>query len=99
MNLEITFRHMDSSEPLKKYIQEKMSGFSKFLHEPIDVHVVLEVQKKIHQLAEVTIRSKNYRFHCVEESENMYAAVDLVVDKIQRQLVKHKEKVKEHKDH
>lgn len=96
MQVHITFRHLESSEALKSYVESKTEKFEKFLHEPIEVHVVLEVQK-IRQLAEATITAKNFKFHGVEESENMYASIDLLTDKIERQLRKHKEIVKEHK--
>ena len=96
MNLEITFRHMESSPALKAYVEEKMTGFERYLHEPVSMHVVLEVQKKIHHFAEVTIKSKNFEAHCVHDSENMYASIDQMADKLERQLIRHKEKIKEH---
>ncbi len=96
MQLNVTFRHLDSSEALRSHAENKLGKFEKFLHEPIEIHVVLEVQK-LRQLAEVTIKAKNFHFHGVEESPNLYASIDLLEDKIQRQLKKHKEKVKGHK--
>lgn len=96
MQTHVTFRHLAPSDALKAYVENKTQKFEKFLHEPIDVHVVLEVQK-IRQMAEITIKAKNFHFHGVEESSNMYASIDLVTDKVERHLVKHKEKVKDHK--
>jgi len=96
MQTHVTFRHLAPSDALKAYVENKTKKFEKFLHEPVDVHVVLEVQK-IRQMAEVTIKAKNFHFHGVEESSNMYASIDLVSDKVERHLVKHKEKIKDHK--
>ncbi len=96
MHIHTTFRHMEPSDAVKEYTESKLQKFSKYLHEPIEVHVVFQVQK-LSQSAEVTVSAKNFRFHGVEESENLYASIDLVASKIERQLKKHKEKIKEHK--
>jgi len=96
MQIHVTFRHMEPSEPLRQYAETKFERFQKYLHEPVEVHAVLQIQK-IRQLAEVTIKAKNFHFHGVEESPDMYASIDLVTDKIERHLKKHKEKVKDHK--
>jgi putative sigma-54 modulation protein len=96
MEIHTTFRKMEPSEAIRKYVETKTQRFKKFLHEPIEVHAVLKVQK-IRQLAEVTVTAKNFRFHGVEESPDMYASIDKVADKIGRQLKKHKEKIKAHK--
>ncbi len=96
MQVHVTFRHMESSDAVKEYVQSKTEKFKKFLHEPIEVHMVLEVQKLTHK-AEVTVIAKNVRYHGVEESPNLYASIDLVSEKMERQLRKHKEIVKEHK--
>jgi ribosome hibernation promoting factor len=96
MDINVTFRHMNPSDALKDYAESKFEKFKKYLHEPIEVHAVLQVQK-IRQLAEVTVKAKHFRFHGMEESQDMYASIDLVAGKIERHLKKHKEKVKDHK--
>lgn len=96
MQISVTFRHMHPSDSLKTYAETKFEKFKRFLHEPVEVHVVLQVQK-IRQLAEVTVKAKHIRFHGMEESQDMYASIDLVAGKIERHLKKHKEKVKDHK--
>ncbi len=96
MQIHVTFRHLEPSQAVKDYVQTKTDKFQKFLHEPIEVHVVLEVQKLTHK-AEVTVIAKNVRYHGVEESPNLYASIDMVTEKMERQLRKHKEIVKEHK--
>lgn len=96
MQTHITFRHMEISDAIRKYAENKFEKFSKFLHEPVEVHAVLQIQK-IRQVAEVTVKAKNFHFHGVEESPDMYASIDLLTDKVERHLKKHKEKVKDHR--
>jgi len=96
MKTHVTFRHLAPSNALRDYVEKKIQRFQKFLHEPIEVHVILQVQK-FHQVAEMTVSAKHFRVHGVHESEDMYASIDGVLDKLDRQLRKHKEIVKEHK--
>jgi len=96
MQVHVTFRHLEPSQAVKEYVQKKSEKFQKFLHEPIEVHVILEVQKLTHK-AEVNVSAKNVKYHGLEESPNLYASIDLVTEKIGRQIRKHKEIVKEHK--
>ncbi len=97
MQTHVTFRHIETSDALREHAEKKIEKFEKFLHEPIEVHLVFSVQKKIHQVAEVTIKAKNFHFHGIEESSDMYASIDLLAAKVERHLVKHKEKVKDHR--
>lgn len=98
MQIAVTFRHMESSEPVRSYVEEKLARVKKYIEEPIDAQVVLSVQKIIHR-AEVTMVAKGLTMKSVEETSDMYAAIDLMVDKIERQLKRYKEKLKKHKAH
>jgi len=94
MQINITFRHMDSSTPLKNYIGEKLRRVKKYLHEPIEAHVVLSTEKFRHAV-EVTITSGNgTAVHGMENMEDIHAAIDSVVDKIDRQIKKQLDKSK-----
>ena len=97
MQIAVTFRHMESSDPVRSYVEEKLAKVKKYIEEPIDAQVVLSVQKKIHQRAEVTMVAKGLTMKSAEEKDDMYAAIDLMVDKIERQLKRYKEKLKHHK--
>ena len=97
MQIAVTFRHMESSDAVRSYVEEKLARVKKYIEEPIDAQVVLSVQKKIHHRAEVTMVAKGLTMKSMEEKDDMYAAIDLMVDKIERQLKKYKEKLKEHK--
>jgi len=78
---------------------EKIEKFKKYLKEPVDIHIVLKVEK-IRQMAEINLNSKSFSAHAVEESPDMYTSIDKVVTKLERQLRRHKERIKNHKvDH
>ncbi len=96
MHITVTFRHMESSEPLKRYAEEKTKRIEKYLEEPIEVHWVLSVEK-IRHMAEATVVAKNISINAREETQDMYSAIDLAIDKLEKQVKKHKEKVKNHK--
>jgi putative sigma-54 modulation protein len=96
MQITTTFRHMEPSEPLKSYAEEKLERVKKYIDEPIVTQVFLTVEKIRHS-AEVTITAKGITMKAAEETNDMYAAVDAVVDKIERQLRRYKERIKAHK--
>ncbi len=97
MQITVTFRHMETSEPVRTYAEEKVARVKKYIEEPIDAQVVFSVEKKIRHSAEVTIIAKGITIKGSEETNDMYAAIDAVVDKIERQLKRYKEKLKNHK--
>lgn len=97
MQIAVTFRHMEASEPVRTYLEEKVSRIKKYIDEPIDAQAVLSVSKKIRHSAEVTIVAKGITIKGSEETNDMYAAIDAVVDKLERQLKRYKEKLKNHK--
>jgi len=97
MQVAVTFRHMETSEPLRAYAEEKLARVKKYIEEPIDAQVALSVEKKIRHKSVVTIVAKGITIKASEETNDMYAALDAVVDKIERQLKRYKEKLKKHK--
>jgi putative sigma-54 modulation protein len=88
---------MEASEPVRSYLEEKLSRIKKYIDEPIDAQAVLSVSKKIRHNAEVTIVAKGITIKGSEETNDMYAAIDAVTDKLDRQLKRYKEKLKNHK--
>ena len=96
MHVSITFRHMESSESISDYAKKKMEKLEKYLIEPIEIHFVMSVEK-IRHIAEVTINANGVTIKGEESTGDMYSAIDLVIDKIGRQVKKHKEKLKSHK--
>jgi putative sigma-54 modulation protein len=88
---------MEVSEPVRAYVEEKLDRVKKYIDEPIDAQAVLSVEKKIRHKAVVTLSAKGITIKASEETNDMYAAIDAMVDKIERQLKRYKEKLKKHK--
>lgn len=98
MRVTVTFRHMETTEALKSYAIEKTERLAKYLFEPIEVHWVLSVEK-IRHIADATIVANGITIKAQEDTQDMYAAIDMVLEKLEKQVRKHKEKVKDHKPH
>lgn len=96
MQITTTFRHMEPSDPLKSYAEEKLERVKKYIDEPIVAQVFMTVEK-IRHMAEVTLTAKGITIKASEETNDMYAAIDAVVDKIERQMRRYKERIKAHK--
>lgn len=96
MQITTTFRHMEQSEALKSYAAEKLERVKKYIDEPVTAQVFFTVEK-IRHAAEVTLTAKGIIIKAAEETNDMYAALDAVVDKIERQLRRYKERLKDHK--
>ena len=98
MQLHVTFRHMDATDALKEYAQDKMDKIRKYFPDPIKAHVVLSVDRGYDHTAEVTITLHNgIVIRGEETTENMYSSLDLVSAKIERQTRRYKEKIQKHK--
>ncbi len=85
MNIAITFRQMEATEAVKLYATEKVAKIQRFLRRPMKSQVTLSCQQKLHR-AEVDIHSGSEHYHAHEASEDMYASIDKVVDKLERQI-------------
>jgi len=96
MQVSVTFRHMEPSDALKTYAQERISRLVKYVDRPMEGQVTLSVQKFRH-LVEVTLNADGIRITGGESHEDMYAAIDLVTDKIERQVKKYRQKIRKHK--
>ena len=97
MQVTMTFRHMEQSDALKAYAEEKLERVTKYIDAPINVQVYFSVEKKIRHIVEIVINSKGISTKASDATNDMYAAIDAVIDKIERQLVRYKEKIKAHK--
>ncbi|HTH95228.1 MAG TPA: ribosome-associated translation inhibitor RaiA [Rhodocyclaceae bacterium] len=95
MNLNITGHHVDVTPAIREYAQQKLDRVIRHFDHVTSVHMILTVEKAM-QRAEVTMHVKGKDI-CADCSDaDMYAAIDLVADKLDRQVVKHKEKVTDH---
>jgi putative sigma-54 modulation protein len=92
MQLDITFKNIDSTDALKDYAAKRLSKLDKYVDKPSEVHAVLSVEKRRH-MADITLSADGVVINAVEITEDMYSAIDMVMDKLERQVKKHKEKL------
>lgn len=91
MNLTITGHHVEVTQAIREYVVNKLDRVSRHFDGIIDLHVTLSVEKLLHK-CEATVHIRGKDIHVAAEESIMYAAIDLFVDKLDRQLLKHKEK-------
>lgn len=91
MQLNITGHHVELTDSMKEYVTTKLQKLERHIDGITNVQVTLSVEK-LRQLAEATLHISGADIHGTSEHEDMYAAIDLLVDKLDRQLLKHKEK-------
>lgn len=96
MQVDITGQHVEVTEPLKEYVHSKIERVKRHFDQLITVHVVLSVEK-LRQQAEATISVSGGNLVATAEDEDMYAAIDAMVDKLDRQAIKIKEKKSNHR--
>ena len=85
MNIAITFRQMDATEAVKVYATEKVSKLQKFLKQPMKSQVTLSCQHQLHR-AEADVTAGGAHYHAHESSADMYASIDRLIDKLERQI-------------
>ena len=94
MQTSVTFKNLDPSEHLKAYVGDKLDRFDKFLDNPAEANVVLAVEKFRH-IAEINIAGDKLNIIGKEETNDMYSAIDMVLDKLEKQIKKSKQKIRE----
>ena len=95
MNLQLTGHHLDVTLALREYVETKLGRISNHFDHVIDVKVTLRVEK-LAQIVEATIHVPGNDLHAESSDENMYSAIDILTDKLDRQVLKHKEKNSNH---
>ena len=95
MQINITGHHVDITSALHAYVEEKFVRLERHFDNMTNAHVILEIEKD-RQKAEATIHVSGGQVYADSEDENMYAAIDSLADKLDRQIKKHKEKLKNH---
>ena len=95
MQLNLTGHHVDLTDPMRDYVNSKMERLERHFDHVTDVHVVLSVEKTRHK-AEATMNVSGGKLFADSVKEDMYAAIDGLVDKLDRQVKKHKEKLTDH---
>ena len=93
MNLNMTGHHVEITPSMRAYVSTKMTRINRHFDHVIDVNMILTVEKLRQKIeANVHLSGKDIFVEC--EDADMYAAIDLLIDKLDRQIIKHKEKIK-----
>ncbi|WP_162047252.1 ribosome hibernation promoting factor [Vibrio taketomensis] len=95
MQININGHHVDLTDSMQDYVNEKFQKLERFFDHINSINVVLKVEK-LRQIAEATLHVNQAEIHASSDDENMYAAIDSLTDKLVRQLNKHKEKLNSH---
>jgi putative sigma-54 modulation protein len=98
MDISISFRHINPDENLKKYVEEKLSRLQKYVEIPLDLHVVLSLERKYRQRVDVTFTLNGVVINAHEVMNDMYAAVDSILDKLEVRLKRYRDKVKQYRE-
>ncbi len=96
MNLIIHGHHVEVTPALRGYVEGKMERIRRHFDHLIEADVVLSVEDKLRQKAEITLRVRGNSLHAESIEEDMYAAIDCLMDKLDRQVLRHKDRVRNH---
>jgi putative sigma-54 modulation protein len=91
MNLNVSGHHLEVTPALRTYVHSKLERVARHFDNVIDAHVILTVDK-LRQKAEVTLHVSGKDLHCECEEQDLYAAIDLLADKLDRQVLRYKDK-------
>ena len=97
MQINFTGHRMNVTPALKAFAQEKFEKLERHFDKITSINVIFDVEK-LRQIAEATILVSKAELHASSESDDMYSAIDLLIDKLNKQLIKHKEKTQGHRD-
>lgn len=95
MQLQITGRHVEVTDAIREFVENKFKKLERHFDHITGAHVILSVNNH-EQEAEATLNIAGNDVFAKSTEENMYAAIDTLIDKLDRQLIKHKEKIKNH---
>ena len=91
MNLNVSGHHLEVTPAIREYVRAKIERVTRHFDHVIDAHVILTVDK-LRQKAEVTLHVSGKDLHCECEQDDLYAAIDLLADKLDRQVLRYKDK-------
>mgnify|MGYP003668791418 FL=1 len=95
MQLNLTGQHVDITDSLRDHVNNKFEKLTRHFDHMTNVHVILSVEKD-RQKAEATVHASGADIFASDEGDNMYAAIDSLIAKLDRQVIKHKDKIKNH---
>ncbi|MCF6251058.1 MAG: ribosome-associated translation inhibitor RaiA [Methylococcaceae bacterium] len=96
MQISVTGHHVEVTDSLRNHVEEKIGKLKRHFDNVTDVHVILTVEK-LEQKAEATVQISGAKLFADDVQEDMYQAIDNMVDKLDRQIIKHKEKKGSHR--
>ncbi len=96
MQVSVTGHHVEVTDSLKSFSEEKIGKLKRHFDNVTDVHVILTVEK-LEQKAEATVQVSGAKLFAEDTQEDMYVAIDNMVHKLDRQIIKHKEKLNSHR--
>lgn len=100
MNLTISGHHLEVTPALKAYVLTKLERVTRHFDQVVDVNVLLSVEKlkekERRQKCEVTVHVKGRDIFVAHANEDLYAAIDQLMDKLDRQVMRHKDRVQDH---
>jgi len=97
MQIDITGHHVDVTEALKAHVHDKFTRLERHFDKLVDIHVILTVERKEAQKAEANLHVSGQDMHAEAVTDDMYASIDSMINKLDRQIVKHKEKLTSHR--
>jgi putative sigma-54 modulation protein len=97
MQVNVIGRHIEVTDALRQYASEKFNRLEKYLPKAVQAVITLSVVKKVHHIAEASIKSNGVLIQASEETTEMYSAIDLLTEKIERRVRRYKEKLVDHK--
>ncbi len=98
MEIAISFRHLESDDNIKKYVEEKLARLQKYVEVPLEIHVVLSLERKYRHRIDVMFTLNGVVINAHEVMDDMRAAVDTILDKLERRLTKYRDKLKKNRE-
>src|SRR5256885_13541426 len=92
MSVDITGRHIEITEPLRKFATDRLDRLHGVIDEILEVHFILTVEKHQRHIAELNIKTRRDFYHGEEVSSDMYTSIAAVIDKVEKQILKDKER-------
>lgn len=96
MQINITGHHIEVTPPLRAYVTEKLQRISRHFDHVISVNVILKVEKPLQQQAEATVNAAGKSLFAQDTDADMYAAIDGLADKLDKQVRRHKDRIRGH---
>ena len=98
MDITTSFRHVDPSEDIRRYVEEKLSRLQKYVETPLDIHVVISLERRYRQRIDVMFTINGVVINAHEVMDDIYAAIDKILDKLERRLTKYRDKIKAYRE-